>query len=100
MLRLTSLRLPIDHAPDALREAILHALKIAPSRAQEFRPSIKRGHDARKKPKIFYVYTVDARSRTRAQLLAKRASPDIQPAPDTSYKFVAACAREISPGPW
>ena len=88
MLRLTSLRLPIDHPPEALRKAILNALEIAPGELKSFE-IVKRGHDARKKSKIFYVYTVDAAVEDEGRLLAKRASPDIRAAPDTSYRFVA-----------
>ena len=58
MLRLTSLRLPIDHAQDALRTAIVKELGIAPHALKSF-TLVKRGHDARKKTKIFYVYTID-----------------------------------------
>ena len=87
MLRLTSLRLPIDHAPDALRAAIIKQLGIAPGALKNF-TVIKRGRDARKKSKIFYVYTIDAETEDEKKLLA-RPQPNIQLAPDTSYKFVA-----------
>ena len=32
---------------------------------------VKRGHDARKKPKIFYVYTVDVAVKDEAEILAR-----------------------------
>src|SRR5579872_6665226 len=92
MLRLTSLRLPIDHAPDALHAAIVKQLGIAPSALKSF-TVIKRGHDARKKSKIFYVYTVDAAVENEARLLTGRPQANVQAAPDTSYKFVASAPR-------
>ncbi|HEV7959743.1 MAG TPA: hypothetical protein VGP01_01840 [Rhizomicrobium sp.] len=95
MLRLTSLRLPIDHPPEALRRAILQALKIAPRELRNFE-IVKRGHDARKKPKIFYVYAVDVTVEDEARLLAKRASPDVRPAPDTGYTFVTRAPRNFT----
>jgi len=95
MLRLTSLRLPIDHPPEALQKAILHALKITPRELKHFE-IVKRGHDARKKPKIFYVYTVDVTVEDETGLLSKRASPDLRPAPDTGYKFVARAPRNFT----
>ena len=58
MLRITDIRLPIDHAPDALRAAVAGKLKLAPPALEDF-TVVKRGQDARKKSKIFYVYTVD-----------------------------------------
>jgi hypothetical protein len=87
MLRLTSLRLPLDHTPDDLRAAIVRHLGVAPHALKSF-TLVKRGHDARKKSKIFYVYTVDAVVEDEQRLLAKPHA-NIQPAPDTSYKFVA-----------
>src|ERR1700744_2382356 len=87
MLRLTSLRLPIDHAQDALRGAIIKELGIASQALKNF-TVVKRGHDARKKNKIFYVYTIDIVVEDEKRLLAKPRA-NLQPAPDTSYKFVA-----------
>jgi uncharacterized FAD-dependent dehydrogenase len=86
MLRITDLRLPIDHSPDALRAAI--AAKLKPAAIENF-TIIKRGQDARKKPKIFYVYTVDVAAKDEAAILARSKDPHIKPAPDTEYKFVA-----------
>jgi uncharacterized protein len=95
MLRLTSLRLPIDHAPDDLRAAILKQLGIAPHALKSF-TVVKRGQDARKKAKIFYVYTLDVAVEDEKGLLARRQNTNIQPAPDTSYKFVAQAPRSFT----
>jgi len=86
MLRITDIRLPIDHSPDALRAAIAAKLK---STAIENFTVIKRGQDARKKPKIFYVYTVDVAVTDEAAILARSKDPHVKPAPDIEYKFVA-----------
>ncbi len=86
MLRITDLRLPIDHSPDALRAAIAAKLKLA---AIESFTVIKRGQDARKKPKIFYVYTVDVAVKDEEALLARLNDGHVRLAPDTTYKFVA-----------
>jgi hypothetical protein len=88
MLRITELRLPLDHAPDALRAAILAKLKIAPAALEDF-TVVKRGHDARKKTRIFYVYTVDAAVKGEAALLARNKDPHVRLAPDMDYKFTA-----------
>jgi uncharacterized protein len=88
MLRLTSLRLPIDHSPADLRREILKTLRIPTQALQNF-TVIKRGRDARKKSKIFYVYTIDVAVEDEAKFLAKGPRANLQPAPDTSYKFVA-----------
>jgi hypothetical protein len=86
MLRITDIRLPIDHSPDALRAAI--TAKLKPAAIENF-TVIKRGQDARKKPKIFYVYTVDVAVKDEAAILARSKDPHVKAAPDTEYKFVA-----------
>ena len=48
MLRITELRLPLDHADDALRRAIVERLRIADRDLAAF-TVYKRSHDARKK---------------------------------------------------
>jgi uncharacterized FAD-dependent dehydrogenase len=88
MLRITDLRLPIDHAPEALAAAIAAKLKIGRAALTDF-TVIKRGQDARKKPRIFYVYTVDVAVKDEEALLARLKDSHVRPAPDTSYKFVA-----------
>ena len=95
MLRITELRLPLDHAPDALRDAICRKLKIAPSALENFNV-VKRGHDARKKPRIFYVYTVDVSVRDEDKILARLKEPHVKPAPDTEYKFVARAPEKFT----
>ena len=98
MLRLTSLRLSIDHAPDDLRAAILKQLGIAPHALKNF-TVIKRGRDARKKAKIFYVYTLDIAVDDENELLARRQNANIQPAPDTGSNSWPR-PRAVSRGPW
>ncbi len=88
MLRITELRLPLDHAPDALGTAIVAKLKINASALESF-TVVKRGHDARKKPKIFYVYTVDVTVRDEAAILTRLKDAHVKAAPDMGYKFVA-----------
>ena len=47
MLRLTELKLPLDHLPEALPAAIVQRLAIAPDALLDF-SIFKRSHDARK----------------------------------------------------
>src|SRR6185312_7472096 len=95
MLRITDIRLPIDHSADVLRQAIARKLKIAPAALETFQV-VKRGHDARKKPRIFYVYTVDAAVHDEDKVLARLKDPHVKRAPDTEYKFVARAPAEFA----
>ncbi len=92
MLRITELKLPLDHPAEALREAILQRLGIADRELLDF-SVYKRSHDARKKSAIALIYTVDATLHDEAAVLRRlqgRAGPgQIGPTPDMSYHFVA-----------
>ncbi|MBR0656257.1 NAD(P)/FAD-dependent oxidoreductase [Plastoroseomonas arctica] len=59
MLRITELRLPLGHAPEDLRTAILARAGIHTTQLQHFRIA-RRSHDARKRHAIQLVYTIDA----------------------------------------
>ena len=88
MLRITELRLPLDHAADALRPAVLARLGIDDSALKSF-AVFKRSYDARKKSAIVLIYTIDCALRDEAAVLARLAGqPHIRPTPDTAYHFV------------
>jgi uncharacterized FAD-dependent dehydrogenase len=89
MIRLTELRLPLNHPEEALRPAILQRLGIPDRELEEVRV-FRRGYDARNPRAIVLVYTLDLTVRGEAALLKRHAGdPRISPAPDTGYKFVA-----------
>ncbi|HWH81607.1 MAG TPA: NAD(P)/FAD-dependent oxidoreductase [Burkholderiaceae bacterium] len=92
MLRVTELRLPLDHAEPALRAAILARLRIADDALLAF-SVFKRSFDARKKRAVVLIYTVDCELRDEAAVLARLAGdPHVRPAPDTRYHFVGHAA--------
>ena len=83
MFRLTDIKLPLDHAPAALKAAILKKLKLPAEALLDFRV-FKRAHDARNKQSIVYIYTVDVTLQDES-----RAPRDIRPTPDMDYRFAA-----------
>jgi uncharacterized FAD-dependent dehydrogenase len=83
MLRLTDIKLPLDHAPQALKAAILKTLKL-PAEALLGFTVFKRAHDARNKNAIHYIYTVDVTLKDGV-----RAPRDARPTPDMAYRPVA-----------
>jgi uncharacterized FAD-dependent dehydrogenase len=83
MLRLTDIKLPLDHAPEALKAAILKKLRL-PAEALLDWHVFKRAHDARNKNAIFYIYTVDVTLKDES-----RAPKDARPTPDMDYRPVA-----------
>ncbi|WP_461517251.1 NAD(P)/FAD-dependent oxidoreductase [Porticoccus sp.] len=91
MLRLSDIKLPLNHTDDELRAAIVNRLAIAPGDLRGF-TVFKRSYDARKKSDIQLIYLLDVEldSTLEAQLLEKFSNQHfVQPSPDTTYKFVA-----------
>lgn len=89
MLRITELRLPLTHAEDALRPAIVARLGLDDDTDLVAFTVFKRAYDARKKTAIVLIYTVDCTLRDEAAVLAKfEGDPHVRPSPDTSYRFV------------
>jgi uncharacterized FAD-dependent dehydrogenase len=93
MLRITELRLPLDHAEDALRPAILARLGVRDADLSAFKV-FKRSYDARKKTAIVLIYTIDCElAIDESVVLARFANdPHVRVAPDTNYRFVGRAA--------
>ena len=91
MLRLSELKLPLDHDEGALRDAVLDRLGIDDGDLQTIE-IVKRSYDARKRGHILLIYQLDLglnRAAERAVLARFARQPFIGPSPDTRYRFVA-----------
>jgi uncharacterized FAD-dependent dehydrogenase len=98
MLRLSELRLPLDHPVEALRDAILARLGIPASDLLSWAIA-RRANDARRKAQITMVYSVDVALRDEAAVLARFAGDHgVRPTPDTGYQPVATAPARL-PGP-
>ena len=88
MLRITELRLPLNHAESALRPAIVARLGIRDAALKNF-SVFKRSYDARKKSAVVLIYTVDCELADEAGVLKSlEGQPHIRPTPDTGYRFI------------
>jgi len=118
MLRLTEIKLPLDHDATALPAAIAARLDIHVDDIAEYTVA-KRSYDARKRGAIVLIYSVDVETPRETSVLArlqvdaethfdgsaissssaskaKRAGVGkVMATPDTTYKFVARAAREL-----
>jgi uncharacterized protein len=101
VLRLTELKLPLEHSEADLRAAICRRLGL-PDHALRAHRLVKRSVDARRRDAIVLVYSLDldldldpkAEQRLRRRF-AK--DPHLQSSPDETYRFVVEPA-EIEPG--
>ena len=99
MLRLSELRLPLEHGSNDLREAVLRRLRIPPDQLLEQR-LVKRSIDARRRDRIQLIYSVDVAVRREAAVLRRhRGNPRIRTAPDTRYRMVAKAPQAFPASP-
>lgn len=89
MLRLTEIKLPLDHPDEAIEAAILKKLQITPDALLSY-SIFKRSYDARKKEDILLVYILDVETTQEKRLLQRlKKDPHVKPTPDMSYHLVA-----------
>ncbi len=89
MIRITEIKLPLEHESSDIQAAIIKKLGINTADLLDY-SIFKRGVDARKANAILLAYTVDVTVQGEAKILAKlRKDPHVKVAPDTSYHFVA-----------
>jgi hypothetical protein len=99
MLRLTNIKLPLNHVEQALEEAVLEKLDMTKEQLIKIN-LFKRGYDARKKANIFLMYTLDIETTNNKVLLEKFAKDnDVKETPDMAYKFVAQAPETLQHRP-
>lgn len=99
MLRLTEIKLPLEHPESALQVAILERLGIRAEELLRFKV-FKRSPDARRKSSIQLIYSVDVELSDEAGVLKRLAGkPHIAPAPDMTYRFVARAPEGLAERP-
>jgi uncharacterized protein len=97
MLRLTEVKLPLDHTEPEIKAAILKRLQI--NAADLVKYSIfKRSYDARKKGAVCFAYVLDVKTTQEKQLLGRfKKDPHVVLTPDTSYRYVAQAPPTSTP---
>jgi uncharacterized FAD-dependent dehydrogenase len=95
MLRLTELKLPLDHPAEALRSTVLERLGLADDALLEMRV-FRRGYDARRRSAIHLIYTLDLVLRDEASVLRRfSADPHVNPSPDMRYRFLGRAPEHL-----
>lgn len=96
MLRIGQLKIKTGHTKEELERKVERALGVSREEIQSIEIR-KRSIDARKKPEIYYVYTVDVKLtkvKKEKAILSRRKLKDVSEEKETSYEFPAC--REAS----
>ncbi len=99
MIRLTNIKLALDHQAHELEQAILTKLSINAEQLINY-TVFKRGYDARKKNSIFLIYTLDVETNVNEELLATfNDDAQVKATPDMAYKFVSQAPSNLKNRP-
>ena len=99
MLRLTELKLGLDHAEDEIKAAVLRRLNLKPQDLVSYCVH-RRAVDARKRSAIALTYTLDLEVRNEAAVLKRFARDrNLVPAPDESYRFKVRVRQQLASRP-
>ena len=99
MLRLSEIKLSLDHRDEDLHAAVLKKLRLKAADLTRY-TVFKRSYDARKRGEIRLVYIVDVETPKQKQLLNRfKKDPHVMPTPDTSYHYVAEAPKVLDHRP-
>ncbi|MDD5754532.1 MAG: hypothetical protein PHN45_07250, partial [Methylococcales bacterium] len=85
MLRITELKLPLNHSVSDIQSAVLYRLGVDLNEFISYK-IFRQGHDARKRDAIQMVYTVDVDIKNEAEVLARFTNDiHISSTPNTEY---------------
>jgi hypothetical protein len=87
--RLTDLKLPLDHAPEALRAEVLAYLRLRDEQITNIHVH-RRGYDARSKSNIHFIYTLDITFSFDVDIALVANLNSLQATPDMAYKKVVS----------
>ena len=96
MLRLTEIKLPLDHEAAALTAAVRARLRLGDADLISHEV-VRRGYDARRRSAISLIYTVDVAVADEAAVLERMGGDrHVGIAPDMGYRLVARAPADLS----
>lgn len=94
MIRITQLKLPPEHNEQTIEQRIRRTLGLSDDVKFSYE-IVRRSVDARKKPQVFIVYTVDVTVAKEGKLVKKLHQPNITLVQRTRYHFPKAGAEKL-----
>jgi uncharacterized protein len=99
MLRITELKLPLDHPESMIKTAILDRLGLSAEHRVNY-TIFRRGIDARNRSSIFLIYSLDVEIDNEQAILQRlHDDPHVSLTPDTTYRFVARAPEHLATRP-
>lgn len=86
MIRVNQLKLPVEHKQEDLKKKAARALRITPEQIERLEIR-RRSLDGRKKPELFYSYTVDVKTAREEQVLHRAKNSQAAICREKPYTF-------------
>ena len=86
MIRVNQLKLPVEHKQEDLKKKAARALRITPQQIERLEIR-RRSLDGRKKPELFYSYTVDIKTAREEQVLHRAKNSQAAICREKPYTF-------------
>ena len=98
MIRITQLKLPVDHGPEDLRKKAARLLRIRPEEIRKLN-IVRQSVDARRKEEILLIYTVDVETAGEEQIVKRGKNSQICIVKEEEYHFPAPGGRRLRKAP-
>lgn len=86
MIRVNQIKMPLEHSPEDLLHKTAKILRIEPAKIEGMQ-IVKKSIDARKKPDIMIIYTVDVTVKAQDRVLAGCRNNQVQAVVHRPYQF-------------
>jgi hypothetical protein len=98
MIRISDIKISIEEDKSKIEEEILKRLKISKNELIDYK-IYKESIDARKRDKVYFVYTVDVQLKEEDVILNRLNDNKIKKSPDMEYKYVEIGDRGLNHRP-
>jgi uncharacterized FAD-dependent dehydrogenase len=98
MIRISQLKLDIEHTEADLRKKIIKHLKLAESQIKKY-IIVKKSIDARKKNEIKYIYTIDVEVSNETNVVKKLNNVNISVVEENQYTFKPSGTKQLKNRP-
>lgn len=95
MIRVNQVKLPLSHGPEDIQYKTAKILRILPEKIQSWQ-IVKKSIDARKKPEIMVIYSVDVSVEAQDKILRGCKSPQVQVVTVKPYTFPTEGAERLA----
>ncbi len=94
MIRISQIRVPLEHTRQDLERKAAAVLRIMPSEILSWK-IVKKSIDARKKPEIWINYSLDVSVASQRKVLARCRSKQVQAVEEKTYQFPMSGKRKL-----